>query len=123
MGVEKTARAGQSYVVGAYVEGLGGSRVACFGERDISAVIATLAQANPGSARMFDMADAVYMFSIGSAITPTEFVRFSSSGIQIKSDVAVNINSPSLLHNGVNVGATHVHGGVTTGSGNSAVPH
>lgn len=35
----------------------------------------------------------------------------------------VAINGPSLTHNGVNLGATHVHGGVALGPGDTAGPH
>ncbi|MFC0709005.1 Gp138 family membrane-puncturing spike protein [Azorhizophilus paspali] len=35
---------------------------------------------------------------------------------------AVDITAPLLRHNGVNIGATHVHGGVTAGGANTGVP-
>lgn len=35
----------------------------------------------------------------------------------------LNITGPSVTHNGVNVGASHVHSGVETGGGNTGVPH
>lgn len=34
----------------------------------------------------------------------------------------VDITSPRLTHNGVNIGASHTHGGVTIGSGTTGVP-
>lgn len=36
---------------------------------------------------------------------------------------AVAITAPTLTHNGINIGATHVHAGVQAGAANTAVPH
>ena len=41
---------------------------------------------------------------------------------EIRAD-AVKIISGSLTHNGVNIGETHVHGGVASGPGDTEVPH
>jgi len=41
--------------------------------------------------------------------------------LNVSGDVA--INSSALTHNGVNVGATHRHGGVDTGIGNTGTPN
>ena len=41
----------------------------------------------------------------------------------MKSEGHLNIEGPSVSHNGVNIGASHVHGGVQTGGGNTGVPH
>jgi hypothetical protein len=38
------------------------------------------------------------------------------------SDEGVDITSPALTHNGVDVGDTHIHGGVQTGGSNTGVP-
>lgn len=35
----------------------------------------------------------------------------------------VDIISDTLTHNGVNIGSTHIHGGVQSGGSNTAVPH
>lgn len=48
--------------------------------------------------------------------------------IQINSPIGefniddLDINGASLKHNGKEIGSTHLHGGVTAGSGNSGVP-
>ena len=38
------------------------------------------------------------------------------------SETAIAFTSTTLTHNGVNIGATHVHGGVTSGSSDTGVP-
>lgn len=40
----------------------------------------------------------------------------------INASEAVAINSPSLTHNGKNIGDSHTHGGVETGGGNTSTP-
>lgn len=42
--------------------------------------------------------------------------------IEITAAAAVHLNTPELLHNGVNVGATHRHGGVQAGGANTGTP-
>jgi hypothetical protein len=92
--------------------------IAIFAERDISRVKANKAQAAPGSFRKFDMADGLYIGGVLNGV-PTQYVAFTASGISIVSPGAVDIQSPTLTHNGVNIGATHVHpdaqGGLTGG--------
>src|SRR5580692_11770220 len=52
--------------------------VAVFADRDISSVINSGAQASPGSRRMHDPADGIYLFSIGnkSSPVPTQYIEF-----------------------------------------------
>lgn len=51
------------------------------------------------------------------------FVKVTDAGdVFIKSATAVHIDAPELLHNGVNVGATHRHGLVRAGTDNSGPP-
>jgi hypothetical protein len=67
--------------------------LACFCDRDISAVIASGDAAPPGSKRRHDMSDAVYVMTIlGSA--PTQYVQFNSSGITVHSPNKVTISAP-----------------------------
>jgi hypothetical protein len=66
-----------------------------FADRDISSVKANKGQANPGSKRQFSMADAVYMGGILNG-TPTQYVAFSSSGIDIVSPVAIRMAAPTI---------------------------
>jgi hypothetical protein len=111
--------------------------IAAFCSRDISSVKVGQAQANPGSRRKFDMADGVYLFGVQGIAAPTQYVAFSSTGIAIVSPTAISLTAPAisltatgaitlmsatLTHNGKNVGATHEHGGVMSGGGNTGVP-
>lgn len=47
----------------------------------------------------------------------------SPGNLTIHAGGNITLTSAQLTHNGVNIGATHVHGGVTTGADNTAVPH
>ena len=57
--------------------------VAVFCDRDISSVKRSKAQANPGSRRMFDMADGLYLGGFLNAI-PVQFLQFNSTGVTVK---------------------------------------
>lgn len=46
----------------------------------------------------------------------------ANGNLSISASGPVAISSPSLIHNGVNVGYTHVHSGVDPGIGNSGPP-
>lgn len=73
---------------------IGDIGMAAFTDRDISAVKRVRDQANPGSARRFDMADGMYFggFLNGS---PTQFVEFlpNAGGIKITTPQKLVINS------------------------------
>lgn len=113
---------------------VGDEGVAVFCDHDISVVKATGQQANPGSRRRFDMADGVYFGGCLNA-SPTQYVAFEAGGIALVSPTAVLIQAPviglsgtvaitgAFSNNGVNIGSTHEHAGVQTGSGNTGVPH
>lgn len=100
---------------------VGDRGLAVFASRDISAVKATRRPNIPGSRRRFDMADGLY---IGGFLNgaPTHFVQFTGGGINITTPGNVAITSASLTHNGVNIGATHLHSGVQTGAGQTGAP-
>lgn len=59
--------------------------VAVFASRDISKVKSTKAQANPGSLRTYDFADGIYLGGLLNG-TPTQYIRFTDSGIEIVAD-------------------------------------
>jgi len=114
---------------------IGDIGIAVFCDRDISVVKSTSTIAPPGSDRTNHMADAVYLSTIiGTA--PSQYVRFSDAGIEVVSPVKVHIQAPAgkfdidtldingsaLRHNGVSIGSTHTHTGVTPGGGSSGVP-
>lgn len=77
-------------------------------DRDISNVKANKAASGPGSWRQNDWADGLYFGSFLSA-TPTEYIEFTETGVNIVSPGTIAITSPALTHNGRNVGSTHSH--------------
>jgi hypothetical protein len=74
--------------------------IALFSSRDISLVKANRAAAPAGSMRRYDFSDALYIGGILNG-TPTQYIKFDSSGIAIFSPTAVNITAPA-----VNIGAS-----------------
>jgi hypothetical protein len=106
---------------------------AVFASRDISAVKATKAQANPGSFRRFDAPDGMYIGGVLNGI-PMQYALFSAGGISLVSPTAVTVQAPTitldgnvvttgtLRNNGVNVGSTHDHGNVENGEGVTGPP-
>ena len=75
--------------------------LAVFADRDISNVISTKQQSNPGSRRMFDMSDGLYLGAfpgLNGAIT--QFVKFDpATGITITSPIAITVNAPTASVN------------------------
>ena len=69
--------------------------VAVFASRDISAVKATKAQANPGSLRQYDWADGLYLGGFLNGV-PSQYFAFSSTGIAIVSPTAIKLQAPSI---------------------------
>jgi phage baseplate assembly protein gpV len=67
--------------------------VAVIEDRDISSVKANRGPANPGSKRIFDMADGLY---IGGFLNgaPTQYVQFSTAGISVVSPTKVTLQAP-----------------------------
>jgi hypothetical protein len=120
--------------------------LAVFCERDITGIKKSGAKGPPGSLRKFSMADAVYCLSVVTK-KPAQYIQFNDQGITVHSPSAIVINtpgpvtvngsdsmsitssgeiaitSPRLTHNGVNIGSTHVHGGVQSGPSNTSTPH
>lgn len=98
-----------------------------FCSRDISIVKRIRDFAGTNTIRYSDISDAVF-FGGWSAKTPTQYIQFLDSGINIKSTGNININglqiTPTgklILANGVVVD-THVHGGVQSGGSDTQVP-
>lgn len=67
-----------------------------FADRDISSVKATKAQANPGSQRMFSMADAFYWGGMLNG-APSQYIAFASSGITIVSPTQISMSAPTIV--------------------------
>ena len=112
--------------------------ICLFASRDISSIKNTRKQGNPASLRTFSLSDGLY---IGGVLNgePSQYVRFSDSGIELVSPTKVTITSPSMVLNGAvtlngamtatgDVTAsgvslkTHKHGGVATGGGQTGTP-
>lgn len=109
--------------------------VCVFASRDISKVKGTRGQANPGSFRHHSFSDGLYLGGMLNG-TPTQYVRFSPSGITLHSPSGIALEAPSIVinadtvaitsgtltHNGVNIGADHRHSGVQSGSNTTGTP-
>ena len=91
-----------------------------FCERDISIVKRTGALSAPDNRRRYDINSAVYMFTMMSG-TPTQYIHFKSSGIDIKTTGDLNINGLIIKADGTLItkdGDTvdkHSHGGIQSG--------
>lgn len=72
--------------------------ICVFASRDISKVKATAAQANPGSYRTYSFSDGMYIGGILNG-TPTQFVQFSTAGINLTSPAAVVLDAPDVQIN------------------------
>ena len=110
--------------------------IAVFASRDITNVKSTKAQANPATFRTHDFADGMYLGGLLNGV-PSQYIQFTDTGINIVSPTQVTITAPTIALdgavtmsqsltvtgevNGINV-ATHVHGGVTTGSEETGAP-
>lgn len=89
--------------------------LAVFADRDVSSVIANKGQANPGSNRMFDMADGIYLFSVLTK-APTQYVQFDSAGISVTSTGKVTLTDgkgSTVVLNGDDTGSMTFSGGLT----------
>lgn len=101
----------------------------CFASRDITQVKNTKKKGVPGSARQFDISDALYIGGMLNG-TPNQYVRFKDNGIEIISPDTVTITAPSIKSNGAFehtgtmkvIGATTLQGTLAqTGGGTSTV--
>lgn len=73
--------------------------IALFASRDISKVKSTKVQANPGSFRSYDFADGLYVGGMLNG-TPTQYIRFSSDGIEIVAPSTITLTAPNIVLNG-----------------------
>jgi hypothetical protein len=89
---------------------------------DISSVKANKAQANPGSSRKFDPADAIYLGAVLSA-APTQYVTFTSTGIKIadKNNNAIEFEQGGIFVTGniVVQGNLQLSGNIQDQNGNT----
>lgn len=75
--------------------------MATFADRDISSVKANRAISNPGSKRRADIADGLYTGGFLNA-APTQYVRFTDSGIEVVSPTNVTVRAPTINMIGAN---------------------
>lgn len=100
--------------------------LAVYASRDISKVVNTRAPALPGSKRVQDMADGLYFGGFLNG-TPENYIQFDTNGdIHLKPASKVYVVgdmdvSGDVVANGISL-ATHKHGGVSTGDGESGEP-
>ena len=119
--------------------------IAVFASRDITNVKSTKSQNNPGSYRMHDFGDGMYLGGLLNG-SPSQFVQFNSSGITIVSPGTITLQAPNIVLNGAlqQTGGnatmsqsltvtgdvkgngisldSHVHGGVTSGGSDTGGP-
>jgi hypothetical protein len=68
----------------------------CFASRDLSGVRANVGPANPGSFRMNDWADGIYVMGVPLGRTPTQYVRFGADGITVVSPTKISFVAPII---------------------------
>lgn len=110
--------------------------IAVFSSRDMSSVVNARQSAPPGSARMYDIADAMYIGGILNA-APTQYIQFSGSGIKIYSPTVCEVDAPTVTVNATGLatitsptvtvqgnlvvnGSTALNGNITQTAGTSA---
>ena len=117
-------------------------------DRDISSAYAAKGIANPGSRRMHDLSDSIYIGGFGAMNTSAHQVLIASAGITINSTKTVTINAPNGLTIAASGGititgdvavtgkitasgdvagnnvhlSTHIHAGVAVGGASTAAP-
>lgn len=74
---------------------IGDIGLAVFASRDISKVKSTKSQANPGSYRQYDFADAIYLGGVLNGV-PQQYVRFSAAGIELVSPTKITLRAPAI---------------------------
>lgn len=70
--------------------------ISVFASRDISTVVSTKAQANPGSYRQYDFSDGMYLGGLLNG-TPMQFIQFSAAGITIVSPASIELEAESAV--------------------------
>jgi hypothetical protein len=69
--------------------------IAVFADHDISSVASNKATSNPGSGRRFNISDGMYIGGLLNG-APTQYVQFSTAGINITSPIAISMNAPDI---------------------------
>ncbi|WP_241364088.1 Gp138 family membrane-puncturing spike protein [Klebsiella pneumoniae] len=97
--------------------------LAVIADRDVTGVKATKDVSAPGSSRRSHLSDGFYLGGFMNA-APSQYIQFSSSGINIVSPKAITLNAPEINLNArsaVNISAPQIglDGAVTQGKGNN----
>lgn len=79
--------------------------IAVFGSRDLSAVVAAKGPANPGSDRVCDYSDGLYVGGLLNGV-PTSYVLFGPSGITVVDPTAVTVQAPTVAVQATNATVT-----------------
>ncbi len=92
-------------------------------DRDISAIKKTKKAALPGSNRIHSYTDSIYLGGVLNA-DPSQYVKFSDSGIDVVSPMDVNVNGRNVAINAsakasVNSPVIELNGAVTQGKGSN----
>ncbi len=74
---------------------IGDIGIAIFADHDISTAATNAAQANPGSARRFDMADGMYLGGFRNGV-PVQYVQFVAGGINVVSPKNITLQAPVI---------------------------
>lgn len=102
-------------------------------DSDITNVKSSKVESLPGSGRMFNLKDGIYLGGVALLNgEPSEYIEFTGSGINIVAPNGVNIDgavtttgtitaSGEVTGNGIKL-SSHVHGGVESGGSNTAKP-
>lgn len=112
---------GESAVIMDPVAGDIGLMAVC--DKDTSNVRATKAESAPASRRQHSSADGVYLTGIASLNgDPSQYVKFSNSGIEVVSPVTVTVSAPTIELNGenqvsINTPAIVLNGAIQQGDG------
>lgn len=130
-----TPRGGGSAVL--LTPAVGDIGLAVFCHNDTTSVRASRAPAPPSTRRRFDWADALYFGGFLGG-EPTQYIKLDNNGIELRSSTAINVYGPATFHDPASFPAglsadtdvtidgkafaTHKHGGVQTGSGESGPP-
>lgn len=117
-------------------------------DRDISTFQQGLTESQPNTARMKSFQDGVFMpDAMGLGDVPgggaeadrvviganggSAFLSFDEAGLYFTAPgvtisitaAGVEITGPAVTHNGINIGDTHVHGGIVVGGSDTVGPH
>lgn len=103
-----------------------------FADQDIGGWAVDGDTSGPDTGRRHSLTDAMFTPGVGRGSVDADNVVISFGGatitlspggaVTISAPGGLAITGPSVTHNGVNIGDTHVHGGVTVGGADTEAP-